>query len=220
MALNFYTYLFYIYLEIYYLDNNYHVKRCIVFKIQFLITPNTGIFSKIQLEIDPIISGSLETKEFILDEIAKGLNLPRNYFCFLATLLGNYLLSEDDLHDFYGTLIPGYDKNQNTEEELIRAVVKFITNNCDVNNLLTIGAQIFCSVSDPRVTKFKESVQYFLNGTKDGFLRYKPLPPGRRDISMPSHFKQHDVQFTVLFQDSHSLMTTESHKLSYHPCPL
>ncbi|KAL7643504.1 UNVERIFIED_CONTAM: hypothetical protein RMT77_005486 [Armadillidium vulgare] len=171
-------------------ENNYH--GLMAEDAEYIIFDPPRYFSSHQLKLT--YKGSLETKEFILDEIAKGLNLPRNYFCFLATLLGNYLLSEDDLHDFYGTLIPGYDKNQNTEEELIRAVVKFITNNCDVNNLLTIGAQIFGSVSDPRVTKFKESVQYFLNGTKDGFLRYKPLPPGRRDISMPSHFKQHDVQ--------------------------
>lgn len=67
---------------------------------------------------------------------------------------------------------------QTPQEDVIRAVVKFIVNRCDVNNLLTIGAQVFGSVSDPRVAKFKESVQYFLNGTKDGFLRYKPFPSG------------------------------------------
>lgn len=67
---------------------------------------------------------------------------------------------------------------QTAQEDLIRAVVKFIVNRCDVNNLVTIGAQVFGSVSDPRVAKFKESVQYFLNGTKDGFLRYKPFASG------------------------------------------
>lgn len=56
--------------------------------------------------------GSLETKEFILDEVARGLGLQRNYFCLLAALLGNYLLTEIDLKDFYASLIPGYDKQQ------------------------------------------------------------------------------------------------------------
>ncbi|MPD05065.1 Constitutive coactivator of PPAR-gamma-like protein 2 [Portunus trituberculatus] len=56
--------------------------------------------------------GSLETKEFILDEVARGLGLQRNYFCLLAALLGNYLLTEIDLKDFYASLIPGYEKQQ------------------------------------------------------------------------------------------------------------
>lgn len=63
--------------------------------------------------------GSLETKEFILDEVARGLGLQRNYFCLLAALLGNYLLTEIDLKDFYASLIPGYDKQQVRWEMLI-----------------------------------------------------------------------------------------------------
>ncbi|CAL4077543.1 unnamed protein product, partial [Meganyctiphanes norvegica] len=137
--------------------------------------------------------GSLETKEFILDEVARGLGLSRNYFCLLAALMGNYLLTETHLRDFYATLIPGYEKQTTSQEEVIRAVVKFIVSRCDVNNLLTIGAHVFGSVSDPRVAKFKESVQYFLNGTKDGFLRYKPFSSGRRDAG-PRHAAQHHQQ--------------------------
>ena len=60
----------------------------------------------------------------------------------------------------------------------MRAVANFINHSCDVNNLMTVGAQIFGSMSDPRVVKFKESVQYFLNGTRDGFLQYKPFSQG------------------------------------------
>lgn len=56
--------------------------------------------------------GSLETKEFILDEVARGLGLQRNYFCLLAALLGNYLLTESDLRDFYAALVPNYDRQQ------------------------------------------------------------------------------------------------------------
>ena len=45
--------------------------------------------------------GSLETKEFILDEVAKGLNLNPNRFCVLAALLGNFLLTDADLREFH-----------------------------------------------------------------------------------------------------------------------
>ncbi|KAG0724596.1 Constitutive coactivator of PPAR-gamma-like protein 2 [Chionoecetes opilio] len=163
-------------------ENNYH--GLMAEDAEYIIFDPPRYFSSHQLKLT--YKGSLETKEFILDEVARGLGLQRNYFCLLAALLGNYLLTEIDLKDFYASLIPGYDKQQTPQEDVIRAVVKFIVNRCDVNNLLTIGAQVFGSVSDPRVAKFKESVQYFLNGTKDGFLRYKPFPSGRRDCG-PRH---------------------------------
>ncbi|KAK7086333.1 hypothetical protein SK128_018849 [Halocaridina rubra] len=158
-------------------ENNYH--GLMAEDAEYIIFDPPRYFSSHQLKLT--YKGSLETKEFILDEVARGLGLQRNYFCLLAALLGNYLLTETDLRDFYAALIQGYDKQTTPQEEIIRAVVKFIVNRCDVNNLLTIGAQVFGSINDPRVAKFKESVQYFLNGTKDGFLRYKPFPSGRRD---------------------------------------
>lgn len=158
-------------------ENNYH--GLMAEDAEYIIFDPPRYFSSHQLKLT--YKGSLETKEFILDEVARGLGLQRNYFCLLAALLGNYLLTETDLRDFYAALIQGYDRQTTSQEDIIRAVVKFIVNRCDVNNLLTIGAQVFGSISDPRVAKFKESVQYFLNGTKDGFLRYKPFPSGRRD---------------------------------------
>lgn len=173
-------------------ENNYH--GLMAEDAEYIIFDPPRYFSSHQLKLT--YKGSLETKEFILDEVARGLGLQRNYFCLLAALLGNYLLTEIDLKDFYASLIPGYDKQQTPQEDVIRAVVKFIVNRCDVNNLLTIGAQVFGSVSDPRVAKFKESVQYFLNGTKDGFLRYKPFPSGRRDCGPrhAPHYYHHTMQ--------------------------
>jgi hypothetical protein len=51
-----------------------------------------------------LFQGSLETKEYILTEVAKGLGLQADRFCILAALLGNYLLTERDLADFYHKL--------------------------------------------------------------------------------------------------------------------
>ena len=50
------------------------------------------------------VQGSLETKEFILNEVARGLDLQPNRFCLLAALLGNYLLTEEELAEFHARL--------------------------------------------------------------------------------------------------------------------
>jgi len=47
------------------------------------------------------------------------------------------------------------------------------------DNLDTTAVQVFGSSSDKRASKLKQSVQYYLNGTKDGFLRYRPQPTGK-----------------------------------------
>lgn len=43
----------------------------------------------------------METKEYILSEVAKSLNLTQDRLCLLAALLGNYLLSDTELNEFY-----------------------------------------------------------------------------------------------------------------------
>lgn len=48
-----------------------------------------------------------------------------------------------------------------------------------VDNLDSIAVQVFGTASDKRAAKLKQSVQYYLNGTKDGFLRYRPHPTGK-----------------------------------------
>lgn len=47
-----------------------------------------------------------------------------------------------------------------------------------VDNLDSTAIQVFGTASDKRAAKLKQSVQYYLNGTKDGFLRYRPHPTG------------------------------------------
>nr|CAD7458975.1 unnamed protein product [Timema tahoe] len=59
-------------------------------------------FSSEQLKLT--YKGSLETKEYNLTQVAKGLNLSPDRFFVLAALLGNYLLTEQDLNDFYRKL--------------------------------------------------------------------------------------------------------------------
>ena len=51
------------------------------------------------------VKGALGTKEFIMHEVAKGLDLQPNRFCLLAALLGNFLLTDEDLADFHEALL-------------------------------------------------------------------------------------------------------------------
>jgi hypothetical protein len=48
-----------------------------------------------------------------------------------------------------------------------------------IDNLDSTAVQVFGTSSDKRASKLKQSVQYYLNGTKDGFLRYRPHPTGK-----------------------------------------
>ncbi|XP_066992640.1 constitutive coactivator of PPAR-gamma-like protein 1 homolog [Anabrus simplex] len=124
--------------------------------------------------------GSLETKEYILSEVAKGLGLSSDRFCVLAALLGNYLLTEQDLAEFYSKLGMVQTPGKIPVDTLVKNVANFVKSLPSIDNLDAVAVQVFGSASDKRANKLKESVQYYLNGTKDGFLRYRPQPTARR----------------------------------------
>lgn len=140
--------------------------------------------------------GSLETKEYIMDELAKALDLNPNRFCLFAALLGNHIVTEEDLYDFFKYLISVASKESGkvvkpTPENVTRAVVDYVRSLQDISNLEIIGEQIFSSTKTNKkelISKLKQSVQYYLNGTEEGFLRYNPRQ------SMPPNFSPQTMQ--------------------------
>lgn len=52
------------------------------------------------------IKGSLETKEYMIPELHKTLQLSQDQVSVLAALLGNFLLPESELQDLYRRIIP------------------------------------------------------------------------------------------------------------------
>ena len=46
------------------------------------------------------------TTEYVMDEVAKSLDLNPNRFGLLGTLLGNHILQPADLADFHQKLVP------------------------------------------------------------------------------------------------------------------
>lgn len=55
----------------------------------------------------------------------------------------------------------------------MRAVAAFVRELPSIDNLESVGAKVFNSTTDVRVNRFKQAVNYFLNGTRDSYGRHK-----------------------------------------------
>ncbi|KAL2731377.1 constitutive coactivator of PPAR-gamma-like protein 1 [Vespula squamosa] len=131
-------------------------------------------FSSEQLKLT--YKGSLDTKEYIIPELLKALNIPADRLCLLAALLGNYILTENNLLDFYKKLNINTNTNKTSIEQTIKTIANFVRELPSVE-LDVVSQKVFGSLSDPRCSKLRQSVQYYINGTKEGFLHYKPVKP-------------------------------------------
>ncbi|KAJ8666833.1 hypothetical protein QAD02_008495 [Eretmocerus hayati] len=129
-------------------------------------------FSSQQLKLT--YKGTLETKEYSIQEVLKALDLPADRLCILAALLGNHILSNQDLADFYKKI------NLNTSrvniDQTVRTIANFVKD-LPSSELDEVAQKIFDSLSDPKCSRFKQSVEYFINGTKDGFIQNKTSQP-------------------------------------------
>ncbi|XP_050414572.1 constitutive coactivator of PPAR-gamma-like protein 1 [Patella vulgata] len=145
--------------------------------------------------------GSLETKEYIMDEIAKCLDLNPNRFCVFAALLGNHVLPEEDMYDFFREQLNNCRGSDGkplkiSPENVILAVVTFVRQLPATDDLDIIGDLVFKNAKGNKnelILKFKQSVQYYLNGTHEGFLKYKPRPTVSTDGQLGG-YPRPDVQ--------------------------
>ena len=93
----------------------------------------------------------------------------------MAALLGNHVLTVSDLKDFHSLLVPELDeKNKDSSDVVIRAVVNYVRTLVNVDDIEALGAEIFGSCLDPRVSKLKEVVDFYNSGTEDGYKKFKP----------------------------------------------
>ncbi|ESO82329.1 hypothetical protein LOTGIDRAFT_223375 [Lottia gigantea] len=117
--------------------------------------------------------GSLETKEYIMDEIAKCLDLNPNRFCVFAALLGNHILPEEDLYDFFRNQL---NSCLDTEGKPLKVLMKILADVNKPGRIFEVKRSILGFSCNEMILKFKQSVQYYLNGTHEGFLKYRPRP--------------------------------------------
>ncbi|XP_043239958.1 constitutive coactivator of PPAR-gamma-like protein 1 homolog [Amphibalanus amphitrite] len=165
-------------------ENSYH--GLVAEDAEFIMLNPPRLFSARQLKLT--YKGTLETKEFILQQVARGLDLQPNRFSLLAALLGNFLLTDQDLADFHESLLqasqaraepPGTpaapDADAALQLQLVGAVLQFVRSLPSVDRLDAVGERVFGDASDPRVARLKESVAYFGDGSRDGYFRHKSL---------------------------------------------
>lgn len=118
--------------------------------------------------------GSLETKEYMVAELSKHLQLTQEQMCVLASLLGNFLLPENELQDVYKKIQTVFI-NKDTKmqgESAVRLIAMYVRTLPSPSNMDALVTEVFGSNKDKRCPIFKQSVLYYLNGTAHGFLKY------------------------------------------------
>ncbi|XP_071043900.1 constitutive coactivator of PPAR-gamma-like protein 1 homolog, partial [Parasteatoda tepidariorum] len=131
---------------------------------EYIIFDPHRYFSSVQLKLT--FKGCLETKEYILNEVTRCLNLHPSRICVVAALLGNHILGDSDLSVFHRSLCPDA-KGKVIPNNLIKAVVDYVRNLQSVDDLDDVALQVFGSHSDERCEKFKQSVLYYCKGNKN-----------------------------------------------------
>ena len=90
--------------------------------------------------------------EYLLDEFAKSLDLNPNRFGLLGVLLGNHILTPEDLEEFHKKLVPEVKnlKQKSNIDRVIKAVVNYIRALPKSDDLDRLAVDLFGSVSDSR----------------------------------------------------------------------
>ncbi|KAK5644660.1 hypothetical protein RI129_005960 [Pyrocoelia pectoralis] len=117
--------------------------------------------------------GSLETKEYMLSELTKTLQLSNEQVCVVAALMGNFILSESELQDIYRkiTMVTSGKDTKLVGDSAVKAISEYVRSIPPPSNMDGLVAKIF-NGDDKRADLFRQSVQYYLNGTANGFLKY------------------------------------------------
>lgn len=71
---------------------------------------------------------------------------------------------------------------------MVRKLAEYLSKINVSSNLDEVVVQILGSDSDPRAQDLKRSIQYYLDGTKDGFLRYRSVTSGECSLIWISPF--------------------------------
>ena len=64
-----------------------------------------------------------------------------------------------------------------TSKEVISAVIDFVRRLQSVENLEEVSKEVFKNYTKPTARlkdAFTQSIQYYVNGTQEGFLKYRP----------------------------------------------
>ncbi|CAH1644349.1 unnamed protein product [Spodoptera littoralis] len=173
---------------------------------EYLVFQPPRYFSSSQLKLT--YRSSLETKEYMVHELPQVLDVPQDRLCLMAALLGGTILSEQSLVDFYKRL--GItQKKQVPPEALVKAICQYVRElpSSDVD---AACIDVFGDLNDLRAAKLKQAVQYYLNGTKDGFLKYRTASGRRPKNNKKNQKSDISPQSTSLDLDTSKLAAESS----------
>ncbi|XP_072308138.1 constitutive coactivator of PPAR-gamma-like protein 1 homolog [Eucyclogobius newberryi] len=118
---------------------------------------------------------SITTRQFLLQEVAKHLNINPSSFAVFAALLGNHILLDEDLAAFYWTLLGPEHPLASLKvrahqlvlppcDVVIRAVAVYVRNIKDITDLDAIAKDVFknfqsCTLN--KVVRFQRAVEYY-----------------------------------------------------------
>ncbi|XP_040569824.1 constitutive coactivator of PPAR-gamma-like protein 1 homolog [Lepeophtheirus salmonis] len=132
--------------------------------------------------VGPSLDFNIITREYDVKGIGKSLGLNPAEFCLLGALLGNHILTVDDLSNFHNQLVPQLKQVKKIKiiHKLVKEIVYYIRGLSSVYNYEKIGHHLFGSTSegpDPRVKKIKESMEYYFRGTLEGSRKHRKTEP-------------------------------------------
>ncbi|XP_046960558.1 constitutive coactivator of PPAR-gamma-like protein 1 [Vanessa cardui] len=174
---------------------------------EYLVFQPPRYFSSSQLKLT--YRSSLETKEYMVHDLPKLLDVPQDRLCLMAALLGGVILSEQSLTDFYKRLGIAQKKQQVPPETLIKTVGQFVKD-LPSSDIDAACIEIFGDLNDLRAAKLKQAVQYYLNGTKDGFLKYRTASGRRPKNNKKNQKPDMSPQSTSLDLDTSKLASESS----------
>ncbi|KAK9881759.1 hypothetical protein WA026_017278 [Henosepilachna vigintioctopunctata] len=167
--------------------------------------------------------GSLETKEYMVKELTKTLKLSQEQICIMAALLGNFLLPETSLQDLYKQIGLANVSPQNCKEKEdiakietnIKRLAEYIQTLPLPSSMDELVVAVFKNLEDKRASRFRQSVQYYLNGTASGFLKYcapTVTPKEKKNERNELHVNKKSEDNTFLSTTGFASETTEQER--------
>ncbi|XP_072285275.1 constitutive coactivator of PPAR-gamma-like protein 2 isoform X2 [Pyxicephalus adspersus] len=133
---------------------------------------------------------NLTTNQYLMQEVAKQLGLKMSNFPIFAALLGNHILSDEDLAAFHWSLLGPDHPLVSLKvcshqlvlppcDVVIKAVSEYVATIKDASNLDTMGQEIFRhsqSRKGDKIERFKKAVEYYAIATKQPPQQLNPSP--------------------------------------------
>ncbi|XP_038061323.1 constitutive coactivator of PPAR-gamma-like protein 1 homolog [Patiria miniata] len=161
--------------------------------------------------------GELLSVQYSMEEVAKTLNLHPERFVILAALLGNHILTEEDLALFHWSLL-GPDHPLNglrlraqqlilpPLDVIINTVSEYVRNLPDTRNLEAVARDVFkssTSRTEEKIRRFKACVEYYWYGTREAWTR------SRGKVPKFSHYSSSGQHNNVSHKNQANTQTTQ-----------